>query len=126
MPDLNSYDYAFVRVMPSQASGEFVNVGVILFCRTLGFLAARIELDEEKVRALAPDMDMAMLRKHLDIIPRTCAGDGPIGELGQAESFHWLVAPHDTVVQTSPVHSGFCADPQDALDRLTHTVVSKA
>lgn len=126
MPDLNSYDYAYVRVVPSQARGEFVNVGVILFCRTLGFLAACIELDEDRVRAFAPDMDMATLRRHLDIIPRICAGDGPIGVLGQAESFHWLVAPHNTVVQASPVHSGFCADPQEALDRLMQTVICRS
>ena len=126
MRDLNSYDYAYVRVMPCQARGEFVNVGVILFCRTLGFLAARIELDEERVRMLAPDMDMAALWHHLDLIPRICAGDGPIGMLGQAESFHWLVAPHNTVIQASPVHSGFCTDPEEVLDRLMQTVACRA
>jgi len=126
MPDLNSYDYAYVRVMPCQARGEFINVGVILFCRTLGFLGARIELDEDRVRILAPDMDMAALRHHLDLVPRICAGDGPIGTLGQAESFHWLVAPHNTVIQASPVHSGFCTDPEEALDRLMQTVACRA
>ncbi len=122
MPDLNSYDYAYVRVTPSQARGEFVNVGVILFCRTQGFLDARIELDEERVRVLDAEIDMADVRRHLELIPRICAGDGPIGALGQAESFHWLVAPHNTVVHTSPVHSGLCADPAEALARLMETV----
>jgi hypothetical protein len=126
MPDLNSYDYAYVRVMPCQARGEFVNVGVILFCRTLGYLSAGIELDEKRVRMLDPDMDMTVLRHHLELIPRICAGEGPIGSLGQAESFHWLVAPHNTVIQTSPVHSGFCTDPEDALRQLMKTVSFRA
>jgi hypothetical protein len=118
MPELNSYDYAYVRVTPDQARGEFVNVGVILFCRTLGFLDAIIELDEARVRMLDPDMDMDALRQHLSLVQRICAGEGPIGAMGQAESFHWLVAPHNTVVHTSPVHSGLCADPEEALAGL--------
>ncbi len=118
MPELNSYDYAYIRVMPCQARGEFVNVGVIVFCRTQRFLDARIALNEERVRLLDPAMDMAELRRHLELIPRICAGAGPIGELGQAESFHWLVAPYNTVVNASPVHCGLCEDPEAALDGL--------
>jgi hypothetical protein len=118
MPGLHSYDYAFIRVVPHGDRGEFVNVGVILFCRTLRFLDAQIRLNEAKVAALAPPFDMQQLQTHLSFIPRICAGDGPIGQLGQAESFHWLVSPHDTVIQTSPVHSGLCADPAAALAHL--------
>lgn len=118
MLGLHSYDYAFVRVVPYLDRGEYINVGVILFCRTLRFLDATIRVDEKKVNALQPPFDMAMLQTHLSYIPRICAGDGPIGQLGQAESFHWLVAPHDTVIQTSPVHSGLCSDPAFALEQL--------
>ena len=118
MPGLHSYDYAFIRVVPRIERGEFVNVGVILFCRTLRFLDAKIRVSEAKVAALAPPFSMAQLREHLEFVPRTCAGEGPIGQLGQAESFHWLVAPHNTVIQTSPVHSGLCSDPKLALARL--------
>ncbi|MFN2201669.1 MAG: DUF3037 domain-containing protein [Caldilineaceae bacterium] len=122
MPEISSYDYAYVRVKPSQAIGDFVTVGAILFCRTLGFLEARIDLDVERVRMLAPELDIAALERHLALIPRICAGEGPIGQLGQAESFHWLVAPHNTVVQTSSVHSGLCADPEAALTNLMRAV----
>ena len=118
MPGLHSYDYAFIRVMPHIESGEFVNVGVILFCRTLRYLDAKLNVDEEKVSVLSPHLDMALLHTHLEFIPRICAGDGPIGQLGQAESFHWLVAPHNTIIQASPVHSGLCTDPAVALERL--------
>ena len=122
MPEISSFDYAYVRVKPSQAIGDFVTVGAILFCRTVGFLEARIDLDVERVRMLAPELDIAALERHLALIPRICAGEGPIGELGQAESFHWLVAPHNTVVQTSSVHSGLCADPEAALTNLMRAV----
>jgi hypothetical protein len=118
MPGLHSYDYAFIRVVPRIERGEFVNVGAILFCRTLRYLDAKIHVDERKLAALVPPFSRAQLQSHLDFIPRICAGDGPIGKLGQAESFHWLVAPHDTVIQMSPVHSGLCTDPVVALQHL--------
>lgn len=118
MPDRSSYEYAYIRVVPLLDGGEFVTVGVILFCRTQRFLAARIAVDEKRIRALAPDLDLEQMRAQLASIPRICAGQGPIGQLGQAESFHWLVAPHNTVVQAGPVHAGLCYDPAEALERL--------
>lgn len=118
MPGLHSYDYAYIRLVPHIERGEFVNVGVILFCRTLRYLNAKIYLNEAKVSALSPSQDVALLQTHLDFVPRICAGEGPIGQLGQAESFHWLVAPHNTIIQASPVHSGLCTDPAAALERL--------
>lgn len=123
MPDLSSYDYALLRVNPSEARGEFVNVGVILFCRTRNFLGARIEVDEARLQSLAPELDLDTLRRHLALVPEICAGRGPIGRLGQAESFHWLVSPHNTVLQASPVHSGLCRDPEEALEQLMRKAV---
>jgi hypothetical protein len=119
MPALSSYDYAVLRVVPQVEREEFVNVGVILFCRTLRFLDARIVLDTERLTALAPDLDLAMVQAQLDLISRICVGGlgaGPIGQLDQAGRFHWLVAPRSTVIQVSPVHCGLCVDPQAALD----------
>jgi hypothetical protein len=118
MRTLSTYEYAYVRVTPRVETGEFVNAGVILFCRTLRFLAAHIALDRDRLRSLAPEIDLAAVQAQLDLIPRICAGEGPIGKLGQAEAFHWLVAPHSTVIQTSPVHAGLCADPAAALAQL--------
>lgn len=124
MPAHSSFDYAVLRVVPRVEREEFVNAGVILFCRTRAFLGARVALDEQRLLALAPELDsdtLAELRSHLDTIPRICAGErdaGPIARLSQAERFHWLVAPRSTMLQPSPVHSGLCADPAAALDRL--------
>jgi hypothetical protein len=98
---------------------------MILFCRAQRFLAARIALDVEKLLSIDPGLDIAALQAHLDVIPRICAGDGPIGQLGQAESFHWLVAPHSTMIQTSDVHSGLCTEPEAALERLMETIARK-
>lgn len=126
MPALRSFDYAVVRVVPRVEREEFVNAGVILYCSTLRFLAARVELDAGRLLALAPDVDVELVHSHLASIPQISAGGrdaGPIGALSPVERFDWLVAPRSTMIQTSPVHAGLCADPQHALDRMMDRMV---
>ena len=126
MHALNSYDYAIVRVVPCVERGEYINVGVILFCRTRRFLGALISLDTQRLTALFPAIDLAMVQQHLDSIPLVCTGTaeaGIIGQLSQSERFHWLVSPRSTIIQTSPVHSGLCTDPAATLEHLLKTMV---
>jgi hypothetical protein len=125
-PPRNVFQYAIVRLLPRVERGEFLNVGVILLCRTQPFLGARIALDEGRLAAFAPDLDPATVRPHLDAIERVAAGDptaGPIARLGPAERFHWLVAPSSTIIQPSEVHTGLCDDPAGELDHLVATLV---
>jgi hypothetical protein len=126
VPVPSSFDYAIVRVVPRVERGEFINAGVILFCLTSRFLAAKVELDEQRLLALEPEVDLALVRGHLEAIPRICTGGravGPIGQLPQKERWHWLVAPRSTIIQTSPVHSGLCEDPAKALEHLMDRMV---
>lgn len=122
----SSYDYALIRVVPSVERGECINVGVILFCRTRRFLKSLIALDIQRLLVIAPDVDLALVQEHLAHFERVCAGgahSGAIGELSQSERFHWLVSPRSTMIQTSPVHSGLCQDPEAALQQLLNTMV---
>jgi hypothetical protein len=124
--DLCSFDYAIVRVVPRVDRGEFINAGVIVFCSTEAYLDARIELDRERLTALAPTIDIALVESHLDVIPLVCRGGrdaGAIGELPQRARFHWLVAPRSTIIQVSPMHSGVHQDPQAALEGLFRKLV---
>jgi len=121
-----TYDYAVVRVVPRVEREEFVNVGVIVSCTSRGYLAARIEVDEARLKALDPGLDLEAIRAHLATIPAICAGGdgaGPIGKLSARERFRWLTAPRSTVIQTSPAHTGYLDDPEQALDRLLRTMV---
>jgi hypothetical protein len=115
------YDYAIVRVVPRVEREEFINAGVILSCQDQDFLEARIELDEARLLALDPTVDLDVVRFNLASILLICRGGenaGPIGALSRRERFHWLVAPRSTIIQTSPVHVGLCADPKIALEHL--------
>ena len=127
MPATHSYDFAAIRVVPRVDREEFVNAGVVVFCRTLKFLKARTEVNEQRLRALWPDLDLTSVREHLEIIPAICAGNregGPIAALPMADRFHWLVAPRSTIIQISPVHSGICETPEPVLDELFGRLVS--
>ena len=122
-----AFQYAVIRVVPHVEREEFVNVGVIVFCRTRRFLRARVALDPRRIRALAPDVDLEAVQEHLDARVRVAAGDpdaGPIAALPQSERFHWLVAPSSTVIQTSSVHSGLCDEPEAVLERLFEQLVA--
>jgi hypothetical protein len=124
VPELNSFEYALVRVVPYPEREEFLNAGAILYCRARRYLEARIELDAGRLMALAPELDVEMVLAQLDLIPRICAGGagaGPIGQLSQADRFRWLTSPRSSTIQISPVHGGLCADPAGALGRIVAT-----
>jgi hypothetical protein len=124
----STFDYAVLRVVPRVEREEFINAGVILYCRARDFLAARSELDLERLKALAPEIDVPLVQEHLATFERIAHGGkdaGPIGQLTQAERFHWLTSPRSTILQTSPVHSGLCANPAEALERLMGQMVRR-
>jgi hypothetical protein len=126
MLEPSSYEYAIVRIVPRVEREEFVNAGVIVYSRVLRYLAARVQLDVERVLALFPGIDLAEMEQHLTMIPRICIGGpeaGTIGELPQHERFHWLVAPRSTIIQTSPCHSGLSENPEEVLNNLFDRLV---
>ena len=121
------FQYAVLRVVPDLDRGEALNVGVVVYCRRGAFLAARTEVDEPRLRALAPSLDVAALRRHLDGLVRVAAGDaaaGAIATLPQSERFGWLTATSSTIVQPSPIHTGLSEDPEELLDRLFDRLVA--
>jgi hypothetical protein len=123
MPVRCSFDFAVIRVVPRVERGEFVNAGVILYCQEQRFLAARVHVDEQRLAALWPGLDVVALREHLEAISRVCEGEGPVGKLLLRERFAWLVAPRSTVVQVSPVHSGICSEPGERIEELFRELV---
>jgi hypothetical protein len=115
------FTYATIRVVPRVEREEFVNAGIVLFSRPRRYLGIRTRLDAERLGILWPALDLAGVRRQLDILEKVAAGDpagGAIAHLPAAERFGWLIAPASTVVQPGPVHAGLATDPAAALDRL--------
>ena len=124
------FDYVMVQVVPRVERDERLNVCVILFCPTAGYLGCLISGGDvaDRLRPFAGPfaggpgaLDLPAVERQLAAIRTVCAGapgSGPIGRLGISERFHWLASPRSTVVQTSPAHVGLCEDPASALARL--------
>ena len=128
MQEKHLFEYAVIRVVPMVEREEFLNVGIILYSKQTKFLECIYSLDEERLRAFNNTVDMAEIEKHLQSFERICKGNkesGPIGLLDIASRFRWLTATRSTVVQTSKVHSGFCADLQQVLKNLHAQLVIK-
>ncbi len=126
MPEKQLFEYAVIRVVPRVEREEFINVGIILFCAKQQFLNATIVLNEAKILAFAPDLEIDFIKDNLNAITKICMGGsdaGPIGQLDHASRFRWLTATRSTVVQASKVHPGFCKDPTETLNKLTQQLV---
>ena len=126
MPGRKAFQYTVLRVVPDVERGERINVGVVLYSPERKFLGARIGVNAERLRAIAPDLDVQALERHLRSLQAIADGDpdgGPIAQLPQSERFGALSAPSSTVVQPSEVHTGVCEDGSNELDDLFQRLV---
>jgi hypothetical protein len=126
MSERTVYEYAIVRVVPRVEREEFVNVGVALYCKKQRYAAVRIFVDKQKLKALAPEIDLELIEAHLNSFQRICAGEkgaGRIAELEQAERFRWLTAKRSTLIQCSVVHPGLCLSAVETLEELFEKLV---
>ena len=121
MQDKHLYEYAVIRVLPRVEREEFLNVGVVLFCKREKFLKVLYKLDEKKLMMLCEDLEIEQLRLNLQSFERICKGEnegGPIAQLDVASRFRWLTAVRSSVIQTSRPHPGLCGDLDYTLKRL--------
>jgi hypothetical protein len=121
MPEKLLFEYAVLRVVPKVEREEFLNVGIILFCKKTKFLQCLYHLDKERLRAFCPQLDIDEVAEYLHSFERICSGSkdgGPIGQLDTPSRFRWLTATRSTVVQSSKVHPGLSTDPKETLQHL--------
>lgn len=126
MREKELFEYAVIRIVPRVERGEFLNVGVVLYCAQQKFLGCRYHLDEARVVNFAPGIDIDMVKQGLAAFENICSGNpgsGPIGQLDIASRFRWLTAKRSTMIQTSGVHPGFCYGGEDYLEKLLREFV---
>lgn len=117
------FEYALIRVVPRIERGEAINVGVLVYSKSFRYLKARIDLNENRLKALDPSADVTAVRSALSAFDRACS-EGPLAEQSLGERFRWLTAPRSAIVQPGPVHAGITNDPAADLDRLFAALVA--
>lgn len=126
MQPKHQYEYAIVRVVPVVEREEFVNVGVILFCKKEKFIRMKYHLSQDKILIMKPDADMEEIRKNMEafrIIAEGEKGGGPIASMEQAERFRWLSAVRSASIQTSRPHVGLSNDLEKTFNTLFNEMV---
>lgn len=128
MQEKHVFEYAVIRVVPHVEREEFINVGVILYCKPLDYLGVRWSLDEPFMKQFAPNLDLAEVKEHLcafDIISLGGPEGGTIGMMDKPGRFRWMTATRSTVLQISNVHPGYSTDPEQTLERLFEQMVRR-
>lgn len=126
MQDKNLYEYAVIRVLPRVEREEFLNVGIILFCKTEKYLQVQFQLNEARLKCLSEDVDLEQIRKNLESFEKICRGSkdgGPIAQMDVPSRFRWLTAVRSSVIQTSRPHPGMSCQLDNTIKRLFNELV---
>jgi len=121
MPEKQVYEYATVRLVPRVEREEFLNIGVLLSCKKNRFLGLKYQVNQERLLAFDPNLDLEAVQDYLRSWDLICQGDpagGPMASLVSTERFRLLSAPRSTIIQCSPVHTGLAEDPAQVLPHL--------
>ena len=126
MHEKHLYEYAVIRVLPAVEREEFLNAGIILFCKKAKFIKVYFALNEDKLCAFAAGLDLEQLKLNLESFEKIASGDkagGPIAEMDLPSRFRWLTAVRSSAIQTSRPHPGLCDDLEKTAKRLFEELV---
>lgn len=126
MQEKNLYEYAVIRVVPRVEREEFLNVGIILFCKRAKFIKMLYTVNETKLLLFSEDFDLEQLELNLSSFQKIAYGGkagGPIGDFDIASRFRWLTAIRSSAIQTSRPHTGLCTDLEETVQRLFDELV---
>jgi len=121
MQNKHSYEYAVIRVVPKVEREEFINIGVIMFCKRKKYLGIKYTIDEKRLQSFSPTIDIQLIEEYLKAWENVCKGGRVGGRIGEEEKsfrFRWLTANRSTIIQSSSVHPGLCAQPEQVLEEL--------
>ncbi|MCG9791044.1 DUF3037 domain-containing protein [Flavobacterium algicola] len=126
MHEKNLYEYAVIRVLPRVEREEFLNVGIVLFCKKAKFIKVLHKVPVDKILSLSIEADVEQIQNNINAFEKVGHGlkdGGPIGLMDIPSRFRWLTAVRSSVIQTSRPHSGLCDDLEVTAQRLFDELV---
>ncbi|MEO8253346.1 MAG: DUF3037 domain-containing protein [Flavobacterium sp.] len=121
MHEQHLYDYAVIRVVPRVEREEFINVGLMLYCKRQKYLRIQYQIPEAKIISFCSEFDLDQLQINLDSFVAICEGKkdaGPIAQFEKDERFRWLTAIKSSSIQTARPHSGFSSNLDATFEKL--------
>ncbi len=122
-----AYTYTLLRYVHDVASGEFANVGVVLFSPTARYAGALCRETHGRISKMFPDINrdgfkslMRYIESQIDAAGARMQGELPLETLpADALALARTVLPHDdSSLQWGPVGGGLCDDPAQKLEDL--------
>ena len=126
MQEKHLYEYAVIRVLPIVEREEFLNAGIILFCKKANFIRVHFTINKEKLSLFCNELDLDQLQENLESFEKIAMGksnSSPIAALDVPSRFRWLTAVRSSAIQTSRPHPGLCYDLEDTAKRLFEELV---
>lgn len=120
------YEYATIRIVPKVEREEFVNVGVILFCKQKKYIKMKVYVNEQKLSLFSSELEICDIYAALAAFEEICNGNknrGSIAQMDVPERFRWLTAVRSSCLQTSRPHPGLADDLDSTLNELFHQLV---
>ncbi len=128
MLNMESFEYAVIRIVPSVEREEFINAGVVLYCKSKRYLGIKVFFDEGLLKSLCPKADTILIKDYLNGFVSVADGSSkksPIGALDIASRFRWLTAVKSTILQTSKTHTGLTDNPDATLQKIFKEQVAR-
>jgi hypothetical protein len=126
MQEKHLYEYSVIRVVPRVEREEFLNVGIIVFCKKAKFIKMLYTVNVAKMELFSGDLDLEQLELNLESFEKIAHGTkqgGPIAQFDIPSRFRWLTALRSSAIQTSRPHPGLCDDLEKTIQRLFEDMV---
>lgn len=126
MQDKHLYEYAVIRIVPKVEREEFINTGIIVFCKKEQYIKVLYTIDTSKLGLFSDELDYEQLEHNLQSFVKIAQGakdGGPIAAFDVPSRFRWLTAVRSSVIQTSRPHPGLCNNLEEISERLFSELV---
>jgi len=127
---MKQYTYQILRYIPDQVTGEFVNVGLVLFCAQTNYLKSQMIEKSARVKAVFPELNSRILMGRLaaftKAIQNISSDEKTLNLIKSIEEVtKTILAPDDSALQFGPVETGIDINIQNAFNYLYDRLIIK-
>lgn len=81
MHEKHLYEYAVIRVVPKVEREEFINIGLLLFCKRQRYLRIEYHIVPEKIQSICAEFDINQLKENVESFVKIGQGKKMVDQL---------------------------------------------